>query len=165
MVRQILGEISEQLAEQAKHTAKTAKQAPVVIFQRTVGVKTAEEKKASKDQSQEAVEKLASGTAGQQQQAVSPVDIRRQQIEAEKEAHLKKMRKILHRRLFSEAQKVRQRKSEEERLLKMEEEKRKKEKEKKVMGELEQKKKEEALAVKMLKRAKGAGEFGPKKVQ
>jgi len=166
MVRQIPGEIAEQLVEQAKHTATGVKQAPVTIFQRAVGQKTAEEQKASsKDQGQQTAEKLASGAAGQPQQVLSSAELRRQQIQAEKDAHYKKMRKILHKRLFAEAEKVRQRKAEEVRLRQMEEEKQKKEKEKKKITEIEEKKKEEALAVQMLKREKGAGEFGPRKVQ
>ncbi len=167
MVRQIPGEISEQLVEQAKHTASAAQQAPGDIFRKMAGQKTAtEEKAAVKDKGQKDTEKLAGGAAGQQQQqALSSLDLRRQQIKAEKEAHLKKMRKILHQRLFAEAQKARERKIEGERLQKMEEEKITEEKKKKKMEALVEKEKEEALAVQMLKREKGAGEFGPRKVQ
>lgn len=160
MVRQIPGEIAERLLEQAKHTGKAAKQAPKTIFKRAIGEKTDEEKKAEKEKEESGIEDV---TGAQQQPALSQTDLRRRELKAEDEAKRKKLQKILHKRLFEEVEKVRRRKEEEERLQKMQEEEEKKKKKEKKIAVLEQKEKEEALAVKVAKRERGAGEFGPRK--
>ena len=165
MVRQILGEIGEKLAEQAKQTGQQMKQTPVSIFQRAVGEKTAEEKKAQKQQEESGVEPIQTAGGQQTQQPLTQTDVRRREIETEKQIKRKKMQKILHNRIFQEAQKIRQRREEEQRLKAMKEEEEKRKKQKKTMDEIEQKEKEEALAVKVAKRARGAGEFGPKQPQ
>ncbi|MCH7951215.1 hypothetical protein IH980_00560 [Patescibacteria group bacterium] len=168
MVKRIPGEIAEKLWEQAKHTGKAAKQAPQTVFQRMVGEKTDEEKKRDRDRDRDkedtGVEDVASAGGSQQaQQPLSRTGLRRREIEVEKKAKRKKMQKILHKRLFAEAEKVRRRKEEEERLGQMQEEEEKQKKKRVQIQQLEQKEKEEVLTVKVAKRAKGAGEFGPKK--
>lgn len=162
MPRQIAKGIGEKLLEQGKHTGKGLKQAPKTIFQRIVGEKTDEEKQAQKDQ-EEAEKEQGASSGGQQQTPTSQADWRSQQIETERQAKNKQMQKILHKRIFDEAEKVRRRKVEEENLKKMQEEDEQKKKQEKQTDALEQKEKEEALAVKVAKRAKGAGEFGPRK--
>lgn len=158
-MRQIGSDVGEKLFEQAQHAGKQLKQAPVTIFQKAVGERTDEEKKREKDES--GVEPVTGG-GGQQQPALSQTDLRRRELEMERQAHIKKMRKLLHNRLFTEAKKVRERKLEEERLRKMQEEEEKRKKEEKKMKEIEERKKEEDIALQMAKREKGAGELGPK---
>lgn len=161
MVRRIPTEVGEKLAEQGKAVGKGLKQAPKTIFQRTVGEKTDEEKKEDKERREKEEKGIEDVTAGQQ--PLSQTDLRRKQLEAEKKAKLERMKKLLHKRVFSEAEKVRKRKEEEERLRRMQEEEEKKKKQEKKTQEFEKKEKEEALAVKVAKRAKGAGEYGPRK--
>lgn len=160
MFKQIPGEITEKLIEQAKHTGQAAKQAPKTVFQRMVGEKTDEEKKQEKEAEELGLEDTSSGQ--QTQQPLTQTDVRRRELEKEKELKRRKMRNILHKRLFAEAEKVRRRKEEGEKLTKMKEEEEKRKREEYQMDELKLKEKEEALAVRYAKRAKGAGEFGPK---
>jgi hypothetical protein len=163
MVRQIPGDVGEKLAEQGKSAGKALKQAPKTIFQRMVGEKTDEEKKADKEKRKAEEKGIEDVTSTSSQQPMSQTDLRRKQIKAEKQAKTEKMRKILHKKLFDEADKARKRKGEEERLKEMKEEDEKKKRQEEKTKVIEQKKKEEALAVRVAKRAKGAGEFGPKK--
>ena len=165
MVRQIIGEVGEKLAEQAKQTGQQMKQTPVSIFQRAVGEKTAEEKKAKKQHEESGIEPIPSAGGGQTQQPLNQTDVRRREIETERQIKRKKMQKILHNRIFRETERIRQRREEERRLKAMQEEEEKRKKQKKTMDDIEQKEKEEALAVKVAKRSRGAGEFGPKQPQ
>lgn len=157
------GDIGEKLVEQGKHTVKVLKQTPKSIFYRSVGQKTEEEKKEEEKGELAAVEAMKKQGSQGQQQAQMTGDLKQKQYEAEKKAKYEKMKKILHRQVFDEAEKARKQREEAERLKKMQEEEEKKKKQEEVMV-LQEKRKEEAMALQAAKRAKGAGEIlKPKK--